>query len=104
MTGLIIRITPTELYIDDLDYYKHLYSRASRRDKYSYFYRRFGYASNSFSTTNHNLRRLRRKPLNHMFSVKRVSEFQPVKQDEVEKLCRKISPYKDGQVLPLSRA
>jgi cytochrome P450 len=102
--GPIIRITPTELHIEDPDYYEYLYSRASRRDKYSYFSGRFGYASDSFSTTNHDLHRLRRKPLNPMFSVKRIAEFQPVIQDKVEKLCRKISLYQDGQVLPLSRA
>lgn len=104
MAGPIIRITPTELHIDDPDYYEQLYSRASRRDKYSYFSGRFGYASDSFSTTNHDLHRLRRKPLNPMFSIKRISEFQPVIRDKVGKLCQKISLYQDGQVLPLSRA
>lgn len=39
-----------------------------------------------------------------MFSVKRISEFQPVIQEKVEKLCQKISQYQDGQILPLSRA
>jgi cytochrome P450 len=102
--GPIIRITPTELHIDDPDYYETLYSRASRRDKYSYFSGRFGYASDSFSTINHDLHRLRRKPLNPMFSVKRISEFQPVIREKVEKLCQKISLYQDGQVLPLGRA
>jgi hypothetical protein len=39
-----------------------------------------------------------------MFSVKRISEFQPVIREKVEKFCQKISEYQDGQVLPLSRA
>lgn len=103
--GPIIRITPTELHIDDPGYYESLYSRAGRRDKYSYFSGRFGYASDCFSTTNHDLHRLRRKALSPMFSVKKIEEFQPVIKEKVEKLCRKIALYQqDRQVLPLSRA
>lgn len=104
-TGPIIRITPTELHINDPDYYETLYSRAGRRDKYFYFSGRFGYASDCFSTINHDLHRLRRKALSPMFSVKKIEEFQPVIKEKVEKLCRKIALYlQDGQVLPLSRA
>lgn len=103
--GPIIRITPTELHIDDPGYYETLYSRAGRRDKYAYFSGRFGYASDCFSTINHDLHRLRRKALSPMFSVKKIEEFQPVIKEKVEKLCRKITVYlQDGQVLPLSRA
>jgi cytochrome P450 len=102
--GPIIRITPTELHIDDPDYYEHLYSRTNRLDKYSYFSGRFGYASDSFSTTNHDLHRLRRKAMSPMFSVKKIEEFQPVIRDKVEKFCQKVALYQDGQVLPLSRA
>jgi len=103
--GPIIRITPTELHIDDPGYYETLYCRAGRRDKYSYFSGRFGYASDCFSTINHDLHRLRRKALSPMFSVKKIEEFQPVIKEKVEKLCRKIALYlQDGQVLPLGRA
>jgi cytochrome P450 len=102
--GPIIRITPTELHIKDPDYYEHLYSRAGRRDKYAYFSGRFGYASDSFSTTSHDLHRLRRRPLNPMFSAKRIAEFQPVIRDKVDKFCQKISQYHNEPFLPLSRA
>jgi cytochrome P450 len=103
--GPIIRITPTELHIDDPAYYETLYSRAVRRDKYAYFSGRFGYASDCFSTINHDLHRLRRKALSPMFSVKKIDEFQPVIKEKVEKLCRRMALYlQDGQVLPLSRA
>jgi hypothetical protein len=104
-TGPIIRITPTELHIDEPGYYETLYSRVVRRDKYSYFSGRFGYASDCFSTINHDLHRLRRKALSPMFSVRKIEEFQPVIKEKVEKLCQKIGLYvQDGQVLPLSRA
>ncbi|KAF2452465.1 putative benzoate 4-monooxygenase cytochrome P450 [Lineolata rhizophorae] len=102
--GPIIRITPSELHIDDPEYYDQLYARAGRRDKYSYFSGRFGYASDSFSTVHHDLHRLRRKALSPMFSAKRISEFQPVIREKVDKLCQKFTEYqKDGKVLALNR-
>jgi cytochrome P450 len=103
-TGPIVRITPTELHIDDPDYFEQLYSRTGRRDKYSYFSGRFGYSSDIFSTTNHDLHRLRRKALSPMFSVKKIEEFQPVIYEKVEKFCRKVAQYQNGQILPMSRA
>ncbi|KAG4435065.1 hypothetical protein IFR05_009455 [Cadophora sp. M221] len=102
--GPIIRITPTELHIDDPDYYEQLYNRAGKRDKSLYFAGRFGYASDSFSTTDHERHRLRRKAMSPMFSVKKIEDFQPVILAKVEKFCRKVERYQDGQVLPLSRA
>ncbi|KAH7351363.1 cytochrome P450 family protein [Rhexocercosporidium sp. MPI-PUGE-AT-0058] len=102
--GPIVRITPTELHVDDPDYFEQLYSRTGRRDKYSYFSGRFGYSSDIFSTTNHDLHRLRRKALSPMFSVKKIEEFQPVIHEKVEKFCRKVAQYQNGQILPMSRA
>ncbi|KAK2628812.1 hypothetical protein QTJ16_001915 [Diplocarpon rosae] len=102
--GPIIRITPTELHIDDPDYYDTLYNSRGRRDKYAYFAGRFGYASDTFSTVEHDLHRQRRKALSPMFSGQKIDAFQPVIRGKVEKLCRKIAQYRHGQVLPLSRA
>lgn len=76
--GPIVRITPTELHIEDPDYYEQLYSRSGRRDRYDYFLGRSGYASDAFSTSDHYLHRLRRAALNPMFSKKQIAEFQPV--------------------------
>lgn len=103
--GPIIRITPHELHIDDPDYYATLYERAGRRDKYSYFSGRFGYASDLFSTIDHDVHRMRRKPVAPMFSAKRISGFQPVIRAKVDKLCGKIEAYiKDGKTLNFRRA
>jgi len=105
LTGPIIRITPDELHINDPEYYATLYERAGRRDKYAYFSGRFGYASDSFSTIDHETHRLRRKALSPMFSAKRISEFQPVIRDKVDKLCNKLAVYQhDGRVLTLHPA
>lgn len=103
--GSIIRITPSELHIDDPEYYDTLYERAGRRDKSSYFAGRFGYASDLFSTIHHDVHRMRRKPLNPMFSAKRISQFQPVIREKANKFCQRLSEYQeDGRVLPLHLA
>lgn len=39
-----------------------------------------------------------------MFSIQKISEFQPVIHEKVEKLCRKIEQFQEGEVVPLSRA
>ncbi|KAK2743339.1 hypothetical protein FQN55_007274 [Onygenales sp. PD_40] len=105
--GPIVRITPTELHIDDPEFYEQLYSRTggnARRDKSPYFASRFGSASDCFSTVHHDLHRLRRKPLSPFFSIQRISAFQPVILKKVEALCQKLSQYKAGEVIPLNRA
>jgi cytochrome P450 len=103
--GPIIRITPSELHINDPEYYDTLYDRSGRRDKYSYFSGRFGYASDLFSTIDHDTHRMRRKALSPMFSVKRISQFQPVIREKTEKFCQRLEEFaKDGRILPLHNA
>lgn len=105
MTGPIIRITPTELHVDDPDYYATLYERAGRRDRYTYFAGRFGYAGDLFSTIPHDLHRNRRKSLAPFFSNKRISDFQSVIRSKVDKLCSAFQGYEEGdQVVNLRRA
>ncbi|KAK2738258.1 hypothetical protein FQN57_007121 [Myotisia sp. PD_48] len=101
--GPIVRITPTELHIDDPDFFDQLYARNARRDKYSYFSGRFGYASDCFSTVPHDLHKLRRKPLTPMFSIQRISDFQEVIREKVNKFCDKISEYGEDREIPLDR-
>ncbi|RAO73216.1 uncharacterized protein BHQ10_009228 [Talaromyces amestolkiae] len=103
--GPIIRITPTELHINDPDFFDILYARDGRRHKYSYFSGRFGYASDTFSTWQHELHYQRRKALSPFFSLKSIREFEPVIRAKVDKLCAKLSAsVDDGRVLHLNRA
>jgi cytochrome P450 len=49
--------------------------------------------------------RIRRKALSPFFSDRRISEFQPVIREKVDKLCVKLKEYgRDGRVLPLNKA
>ncbi|KAK0708701.1 cytochrome P450 family protein [Lasiosphaeris hirsuta] len=101
--GPIIRITPTELHISDPDYFDTLYARSGRRDKYAYFANRFGGARDSFSTVDHDLHRMRRKAISPFFSAVQISDFQAVIHAKVDKFCRILGSYQDGQVVRLSR-
>ncbi|EXJ77927.1 hypothetical protein A1O3_09086 [Capronia epimyces CBS 606.96] len=105
--GPIVRISPTELHILDPDFFDVLYARSPNLDKYDYFARRFGHASDTFSTSEHTLHRTRRKALGLMFSAKRIDEFEPTVQEKIQKLCSVVATYADagsGKVLSLSRA
>ena len=105
LSGPIIRITPSEIHISDPDFFDQLYARTGRRNKYSYFAGRFGYASDSFSTVPHELHRLRRKPISPMFSVKRIEDFQPVIRARTDKLVAKLREYRESdRVVPIQRA
>jgi len=102
--GPIVRITPTELHIDDPDYFDTLYGRSGRRDKSAYFAGRFGGASDSFSTIDHDVHRMRRKAISPFFSAAKITDFQPVIRAKIDTFCQTISSYHSGKVIPLSRA
>ncbi|KAE8548914.1 hypothetical protein EYB25_009297 [Talaromyces marneffei] len=103
--GPIIRITPTELHVNDPDFFDILYARDGRRHKYSYFSGRFGYASDTFSTWQHELHHQRRKAISPFFSHRSIKEFELVIRAKVDKLCTKLSSYvDDGRIVHLNRA
>ncbi|KAH8655801.1 putative benzoate 4-monooxygenase cytochrome P450 [Xylariales sp. PMI_506] len=103
--GPIVRITPTELHIDDPMYFDTLYSRAGRRNKYEYMSGRFGFASDTFSTTDHELHRMRRAAISPFFSASNIATFQPVIRAKVNSLCKILTEFTgEGRVLRLDYA
>lgn len=93
------------MHINEPNFFDILYARDGRRHKYTYFSGRFGYASDTFSTWQHELHHQRRKALGPFFSAKSIKEFEPVIRAKVDKLCTKVSAYvDDGRVLHLNRA
>ncbi len=66
---------------------------------------RFGNDSSIFTTSNHDLHRLRRSALNSLFSKRSIVEFQPVIREKIEILCRQIALFgKDGKVVDMKKA
>ncbi|KAL3296583.1 cytochrome p450 family protein [Colletotrichum asianum] len=102
--GPIIRISPTELHIDDPSYFDTLYTRAGRRDKYDFMAGRFGFSTDSFSTSPHELHKIRRKALSPFFAANKIVEFESVIKTKVDDLCRKLAASADGEVVKLDRA
>ena len=88
--GPIIRISPTELHINDPDYYDSLYSQKGRWEKNPFYVNSFGNLTSGFGTVDHDLHRLRRAAINPFFSKQKVAALQPVIQRLVDKLCKKL--------------
>ncbi|KAJ2983507.1 hypothetical protein NUW58_g6236 [Xylaria curta] len=96
--GPIIRISPWELHIADPDFYDTLYAgaSASRRSEKDPYYTRFvGLDLCVFSTVQHELHRRRRAALNPYFSMASVTRLQPVIQERLDVMLKRMNGFKD---------
>ncbi|KAI0408575.1 cytochrome P450 [Xylaria palmicola] len=104
--GPIIRISPWELHIADPDFYDTLYAgyAAPRRSEKDPYYTRFvGLDLCVFSTVQHELHRMRRSALNPYFSMASVMRLQPVIQERLDVMLRRMNEFKNtGEVLNVS--
>ncbi|KAI0442185.1 cytochrome P450 [Xylaria telfairii] len=104
--GPIIRISPWELHISDPDFYDTLYAgySTSRRSEKDPYYTRFvGLDLCVFSTVQHELHRMRRAALNPYFSMASVTRLQPVIQERLNVMLKRMNDFKNtDQVLNLS--
>lgn len=58
-----------------------------------------------FTTSKHDLHRLRKSALNSLFSKRSSIKFQPVIREHTEMLCKKFAQYhENNQVLPIGKA
>ncbi|KAI1772344.1 cytochrome P450 [Hypoxylon cercidicola] len=104
--GPIIRIAPGELHISDPDFYDTIYasSSASRHvDKDPLFTRFSGLDNCVFSTIQHELHSQRRAALSLYFSMANVRRLQPVIQERLGVMMRRIDDFRDSnEVLNVS--
>ncbi|KAK3331479.1 cytochrome P450 [Apodospora peruviana] len=89
--GPIVRINPHELHIIDPEFYDELYSSNRKLDKYRWWTNLAGADGSGFATVPHDLHRLRRGALNPFFSVKSVSQLEPMIRQKIEKLCGRFT-------------
>ena len=82
-----MRITPEEVHIKDSAFWDTLFVKNPKASKYEWSASRFGNNSSMFTTSDAAHHRLRRAPLNAMFSRRALLEFQSVIQDKVKLLC-----------------
>ncbi|KXX82892.1 Trichodiene oxygenase [Madurella mycetomatis] len=90
--GPLVRINPHEVHCNDRHFIDDIYAGGSRkRDKPEHQVRGSGVAEHAtFSTTNHDVHRMRRNALNKFFSRAQVSRLEPTVRDLAERLCEKI--------------
>ncbi|GAB1311033.1 Trichodiene oxygenase [Madurella fahalii] len=90
--GPLVRINPHEVHCNDRHFIDEIYAGGSRkRDKPEHQVRGSGVAERAtFSTTNHDVHRMRRNALNKFFSRAQVSRLEPTVRDLAERLCEKI--------------
>jgi cytochrome P450 len=89
--GPIIRISPHELHIMDPTYHQTLYRQEGHWNKYPWNYDAFTSKGSTICTTDHDLHKARRAPLNSFFSKAKVSAQRDMMQRNAEKLCDRLS-------------
>ncbi|KAI0506709.1 trichodiene oxygenase [Xylaria bambusicola] len=94
--GPIIRISPYELHINDPDFFDQLYRQDGVWDKYDWAVNAFATYGALLFTTQHELHKARRQPLNAYFSKSRVSSRQSVINRHMDKLCDRISAFAES--------
>ncbi|KAL8846468.1 MAG: hypothetical protein Q9221_008452, partial [Calogaya cf. arnoldii] len=98
----IVRISPHELHINDLEYYEELYvgPTTRRSEKYAWTTKQFGPSSSVFATPGHELHRIRRAALAPFFTTKRVQRLEPSVQSVIDKLIERLREFRGtGKVI-----
>ena len=91
--GPIVRISPTEIHINDPEFYETLYSTSAPRNKDPWFTTNFDVAESAFSTLDYRLHRPRRALIAPYFAKARVDRIQPLIQGKITKLMRQLDEY-----------
>ncbi|KAI3321134.1 cytochrome P450 [Xylariaceae sp. AK1471] len=105
--GPIIRVNPEELFIHDPEFYNELYVTESTRrtNHYDNFVQGIGFDGSHLLTREHDLHRVRRKPLEPYFSRMGVSRLQPMLAEVALHLETRLRQYAGtGKVLRLDHA
>ena len=91
MEGPIVRISPTELHIQDSEFYETLYSNSRPADKLQRLEHRFNNPTSSFATVKHETHRQRRGALNPFFSKRKIASHSPAIQERMNRLCNRLA-------------
>ena len=105
LQGPIVRISPYELHIDDPNFHTSLYRQDGRWVKYPWWTKAFGLTDSVHGTIDHDKHRARRAALNPFFSKQKITALEPVIQEQVEKLVKRIDELAaSGKVVPIGTA
>lgn len=104
--GPIIRISPSELHVNDPAFYDTLYRQDGVWHKYAWAVDAFGAYGATLFTPNHHVHRARRQPLNAFFSKAKVAAHEGQIRFHVGRLCARLDAFAAGDepVLDLGAA
>ena len=104
-TGPFVRISPSEIHVNDPEFYDTLYSHDGRWDKYGFTYKPFAYGANAFTALGHDEHQKRRRPWNAFFTKEAVGSLEPIIKNQIEKLSSRIERVAfSGEALPIGVA
>ena len=104
-SGPIIRISPHEIHVDDIEFFDRLNSFQGKWNKDPYTAHQFANPGSIVGTLDHDVHRKRRAAILPFFSKQKIYALEPVITSTVDKLCERLEEYrKSGEVLPLRNA
>lgn len=86
--GPVVRISPTEVHLNDPDNYDKIYYVGTKYSKDPVFYKNFGGRDNSWSMASNDIHRRTRSPMEPFFSRRSVLELEDICQEKAAKICR----------------
>lgn len=103
--GPIVRISPYELHIHDIESIDKIYSQEGKWDKYAYPIVAFGSMKTTHATLKHDLHRMRRAALNPFFSKQKIATLGPLMEKKIDQLSRRFQEFAaSGNVLSIGTA
>ncbi|KAK6225057.1 hypothetical protein QIS74_03384 [Colletotrichum tabaci] len=100
--GPVVRISPWEVHVGDPEFFPELYTGPGRpREKWAFYTQQFGSPESALATINHEHHRLRRSALNPFFSTQTVRKLQPVIEERVDALLRRLLDHGQRAKEPL---
>ena len=104
-SGPIVRISPHEIHVNDIEFFDRLNSFQGKWNKDPFTAHQFANPGSIVGTLDHDVHRKRRMAILPFFSKQKVYALEPVITATIDKLCEKVQDYcKSGEVMPLRNA
>ena len=99
--GPIVRISPSELHVEDPDSYDVIYGVASsqRRNKSEVSTKGYGIPESMFGTAAHDLHKSRRAVLSSFFSKASVQKLEPMLRAKAKTVVSRLEETKESQMV-----